>query len=216
MNDEIPSIRHFPIQAAIFEGSLVVVAVGLGWLVGQPPLETFRLSAVDVGWGVAATGPLLAMFWLCLKCPLPPFRRIVRVIDELLTPLFAGCGWGELAVISLLAGLGEEMLFRGVIQRAIENWVGPPSGVYIGLIGAAVLFGLAHFITLTYALLAGLIGLYLGWLFNETDNLLVPIFAHAVYDFIALVYLVRMRGSKTLQDTVETTPGRAEHDETQE
>ena len=58
---------------------------------------------------------------------------------------------------------------------------------------AALLFGAAHWLTATYALLAGLIGLYLGALFLLTENLLVPAIAHAAYDVVALSVLVRMK-----------------------
>ena len=184
---------HFGLLAAAFEGALVVVALGLGWLVGQKPLETFRFSPIDAGWGALATLPPLALLWLCLKCPLRPVKDLVRVVDELLVPLFRGCGVFELAVISALAGLGEEMLFRGVIQQGVAEWFSGQGGVWIGLAVAAILFGLAHHITTTYALLAGLIGLYLGAVWLITDNLLVPITAHALYDFLALVYLVKIR-----------------------
>ena len=106
--------------------------------------------------------------------------------------------------ISALAGLGEEMLFRGVIQQGVADWVGGQYGVWFGLAVAAILFGLAHHITFTYALLAGLIGLYLGGMWLLRDNLLLPIITHAMYDFIALTYLVRVRnresGEKPLAD----------------
>jgi membrane protease YdiL (CAAX protease family) len=94
----------------------------------------------------------------------------------------------DLAVISALAGLGEEMLFRGVVQTLIERASGSP---WLAVAAASVLFGLAHPITRTYAVLAALIGVYLGWLFLANGNLLVPIVAHAAYDFVALVYLLR-------------------------
>ena len=55
------------------------------------------------------------------------------------------------------------------------------------------MFGLAHSVTRTYAILATIIGLYFGWLWLATGNLLVPITTHAVYDFLALVYFVRIR-----------------------
>ena len=42
-------------------------------------------------------------------------------------------------------------------------------------------------------MIAGLIGLYLGWLWMATGNLLVPIVTHTVYDFVVLVYLVKIR-----------------------
>jgi len=65
---------------------------------------------------------------------------------------------------------------------------------WLSLLLAAVLFGLLHFITPTYAVLAGLIGLYLGALWLATGNLLTPIVTHGTYDLLALVYLARVRG----------------------
>jgi membrane protease YdiL (CAAX protease family) len=47
-----------------------------------------------------------------------------------------------------------------------------------------------------YLVLAGLIGLYLGGIWLATGNLLVPIIAHAMYDFVALVYFVKTRKKK--------------------
>jgi len=37
-------------------------------------------------------------------------------------------------------------------------------------------------------------GLYLGWIFVVTDNLLVVMVVHGLYDFAALCYLVKVRG----------------------
>ena len=69
----------------------------------------------------------------------------------------------------------------------LGEWFSPT----VGLIGASLLFGLAHLLTTSYAVVTALAGLYLGGLFLATDNLLAPIVTHAVYDFLALVYLVR-------------------------
>jgi membrane protease YdiL (CAAX protease family) len=191
-NDPIPSQR-FALLAACFEGGISVVAVGLGWLLGCHPLQTFHWTFSAAGWGTAAVLPPLGLLWLCVKCPWRPLARIMEVIDEILLPLFDRCGWLELAIISALAGLGEELLFRGVVQTSIGLWWGGRLGMWAGLSVAAVLFGLAHAVTFTYVLLAGLIGLYLGAVWLLTGNLLVPILAHGLYDFLALVYLLRIR-----------------------
>ena len=99
----------------------------------------------------------------------------------------------ELAVIAALAGIGEEMLFRGVIQAVVAQQIGGPRGMWWGLLVAAALFGLLHPVTPTYAVLAALIGLYLGWLWLAWGNLLLPIITHGSYDFLALWYLLRAR-----------------------
>jgi membrane protease YdiL (CAAX protease family) len=173
----------------LFEGSLSLVALLLGWLLKQPPWATVEFSVTGVGLGVAATMPMLVGFLLAVWQPLPPFKRIVRVFDDFGRPFFAAYTVFDLAVLSLAAGVGEELLFRGVVQGVLDRWWGPWAAVPI----ASALFGALHALTPTYAILATLAGAYLGsvWLF--TGNLLVVIIAHGLYDFIALVYLLRVR-----------------------
>ena len=42
-----------------------------------------------------------------------------------------------------------------------------------------------------YAVLAGLIGGYLGWLFDQSENILAPIITHGLYDFLAFLFVAR-------------------------
>lgn len=190
-------MKQFPLTAAIFEGALVPLALVLGWLLGSSPLATFHLDWHGTLFGFAAILPPLGLFWLCLTCPWRPFAEIAKIMDETLVPLFRDCELVQLAIIAALAGLGEEMLFRGVIQSAIATEIGGSGGMWIGLFVSAALFGLLHSITPTYALLAGLVGLFFGGLWLMCGNLLAPILAHGLYDFIALVYLVRVRNAKS-------------------
>jgi uncharacterized protein len=185
--------QSFAFLAAAFEGGLALLAVGLGWLLGVPPLQSFFWTWPDVGWGLLATLPPLALLWFCLSSSWQPLRDIVRVVDELLVPLFANARLPEFAVIAMLAGLGEEMLFRGVVQTTLAHWIGGETGTWVALVIAGLLFGLGHSVTYTYVLLAAVIGIYLGAVWILNGNLLVPIIAHASYDFVALVYLVMIR-----------------------
>lgn len=169
--------RDFLRVAALFEGSLVLVALAVGWLFGVNPLSTWRWDAEAAGWGALAALPMFALFVLSMRFPWGPFGQIKRFLIESLGPALAECRWYHLLLVAVLAGVGEELLFRGVLQPLI------------GLTWSNVLFGLAHCITVTYALLAGVIGLYLGWLFQTTDNLLAPVITHSLYDFLAFLVL---------------------------
>jgi uncharacterized protein len=120
-------------------------------------------------------------------------RRLVALVVEQLGPLLAQRTPVELALLAALAGFAEEILFRGVVQVALSR-VLPETGA---VIAAGVAFGLAHFITPTYALLAGLAGLYLGGLFLLQGSLTAPIVAHALYDVVALSYVVRLYRHQT-------------------
>jgi len=184
---------NFVVAAAMFEGGLAVLAVSIGWALDRPPLATFSFNLVDLGWGSLATVPPLLLLWFCLKAPWRPFIRIIQLLDETFIPLLRQCRLFELAVIALLAGLGEEMLFRGIVQGWVSDLAGEPYGKAIGLAVAAVIFGMLHGITPTYALLASAMGLYFGVIWLYTANLLVPITSHALYDFLALLYFMQIR-----------------------
>jgi len=172
--------------ALLFEGGLVVVAVAAGWLLGTPAFVNLSLQMDAFAQGVAATLPILL-----LLTPLAnrsrPLKNLRDFVSRQVLPLFKNASLVQLAVISVLAGLGEEALFRGVLQ----SWLVKQIGIYPGLILASVAFGLAHFVNRTYAVVATLIGLYLGWLYLVSGNLLVPVIAHALYDFVALIVLLR-------------------------
>ncbi len=192
----------FPIQAALFEASLAFLAVLLGWIVDQSPLATLKINLYSVQLGTLAVLPLLGLLLACERIRWRPVQEVCRVLDDLIVPMFKNWSWAELAGISFLAGVGEEMLFRGVLQAATAEWTGDflphsPAGAmagnWIALVAVAIVFGLLHAVSAGYAVLATLMGLYLGWLWMVTDNLAVPIVAHAVYDFLALLYILRAR-----------------------
>ncbi len=101
-----------------------------------------------------------------------------------------------------MAGFAEELLFRGLIQAALGDWLSPTTGLIV-----ASACGLAHPITVGYATVVTVAGFYSGGLWLWSGNLLVPIVAHAAYDFVALVYLVR-RPRNTAVRPIRLTCGR--------
>eukprot|EP00587_Corethron_hystrix_P007092 CAMPEP_0113304716 /NCGR_PEP_ID=MMETSP0010_2-20120614/4622_1 /TAXON_ID=216773 ORGANISM="Corethron hystrix, Strain 308" /NCGR_SAMPLE_ID=MMETSP0010_2 /ASSEMBLY_ACC=CAM_ASM_000155 /LENGTH=248 /DNA_ID=CAMNT_0000158971 /DNA_START=575 /DNA_END=1321 /DNA_ORIENTATION=+ /assembly_acc=CAM_ASM_000155 len=90
--------------------------------------------------------------------------------------------------LGLAAGVGEELLFRGVLQSAItENiGVGPIPSLFL----TSIIFGLLHFATPLYAFLAFLASLYFGSMYMDpnVDNLIIPMVCHTLYDVVALMY----------------------------
>ncbi|HWG47668.1 MAG TPA: CPBP family intramembrane glutamic endopeptidase [Gemmataceae bacterium] len=201
MSDELPESpesvadaqrQTVVLLAILVEGGLLAGASLLGWMTKQPPLLHFAWTWQAVLWGVIATIPLVIFFILFLCWPIGPLRRIQRFSEQVIRPLLAPCSLLDLFGISLLAGLGEEMLFRGVLQEAFTTWF----NVWVGVIVASVLFGVLHSITFTYALLAALMGVYLGCVFRFADhNLLAVILTHALYDFVVLLWLMRGPGA---------------------
>ncbi|NBC18684.1 MAG: CPBP family intramembrane metalloprotease [Bacteroidetes bacterium] len=180
--------RHIVVLAIAVEGGLVLLAWGLGALLGVPAFQGWHLTGPAVAWGLLACGPMLAALALAVRSSWPPLVRLRRTMDEF-TDRLSRCTLLDLAVISALAGIGEEALFRGVMQTGLVPVVGLSGAIAL----TSVAFGLAHYLSLTYAAYAALVSVYLGALLVYTDNLLVPVLAHAAYDFVALVYLTRVR-----------------------
>jgi len=87
--------------------------------------------------------------------------------------------------LGLAAGLGEEMLFRGVLQFELASRT-TSEIVAVGL--SSIIFGALHAVTPLYAILAALASVYFGWLYIVTGNLAIPIATHAFYDWAALLY----------------------------
>src|SRR5437667_12673260 len=121
--------RDTLLLAVGFEGGLLLLALILGWLLSQPPLAQTHWNARDFGWGLVATLPLLLGLSICLRWPLGPLRRIKRFSEQFIRPLFRTCTIYDLALISLIAGFGEEALFRGVVQGVIDRWLGVGYGL---------------------------------------------------------------------------------------
>ena len=172
----------FAVFAIGAELLLVPSSWGLAWLWPGEEISTADLTTRDAGLGVLATVPLVAALAVLTWTPLREWRP-VRAIRDLLHrhfgTTFAGLALWQILAISCAAGVGEELLFRATLQSRI------------GLVATSVLFGMLHWLTFTYFVLATLTGLYLGWLFQSTDKLLVPIVAHALYDAVALLVLRR-------------------------
>ena len=171
------------------ECALLVAAFAIGGLAGIAPLGRFRLEAQAAGYGVLATLPLLALLRWCLRTEWRTMRRLVAGVEEHLAPYLAGTSAGGIVLVSLLAGIGEEVLFRGVLQAGIAERL--PAWLAVGI--AALLFGVAHWLMLSYAVFAAIIGAYLGILFLITGNLLAPAVTHALYDVVALSILARKK-----------------------
>jgi membrane protease YdiL (CAAX protease family) len=177
-------------SACLFEASLILVAIGLGWIASINPFENIYFSEVAVLYGVIGTVPLFLMFLALERTPGESVVKIKNLLLNTLGPGLHSYHWTDLLILASIAGLSEELLFRGVIQPWIENsW-----GATAGLIVSNILFGLVHAVTPLYAVLAFLVGIYLGLslTYGGETNLLVPIIIHGFYDFLAFVVLMRI------------------------
>jgi len=168
-------------------GEGLLAAVALVWIRWRGLSLEFGPVGRGLAVGVLAAVVLGVLNYgmLRLAPPVGPVRQIRTLYRETLRPLFAQVSMVEILGVSLAAGIGEELLFRGAVQG---EW---------GLLVASLLFGLAHIggpTSLAFGLWAGVMGLGLGALAMVTGGLLVPIVAHAVYDAAAIGYIRRDTG----------------------
>lgn len=178
-------------MAVLVEGGLAILAIVLGWLLAVPLRELFPRTTAEIApavvRGLAATLPLLLAFWWLVHARWPAARRLRKQAHQLVAELFQCASPAQLALVAALAGLGEELLFRGVLQAVVGRWTTDLGGLVV----ASLVFGLFHALSPLYFLLATLVGAYFGWLVLAYHDLTAAIIAHALYDFIALVYLSR-------------------------
>jgi membrane protease YdiL (CAAX protease family) len=192
--EERPGHQVIVTLAVFFEIGLAPLSLLLGWAFHHPPLELFSWNADAALIGVLATIPLVAMFLAMLRWPIGPLARVKQFCDLEVVPLLEQSSWSEIGLISLSAGVSEEMLFRGVFQTSIGSMLGMPWGLVL----ASLLFGLFHPISLTYMIIIAILGLYLGAVLILGGNLLTGMVVHTLFDFAALAYLLRIR--PTLED----------------
>lgn len=176
-----------------FELGLVLPAALLGVWLGDAPFP-FRLELDLEGalLGLLATLPMAGLAFVFTSraaARIGFLHRIHEKVKAIMGDALKGMSLEEIILLSAAAGIGEEVLFRGTLQTII----GEPWGLWV----QGLLFGLLHALTPAYFVLAALMGLYFGWLQAATDNLLVPILVHALYDALALWRMRReLRGGE--------------------
>lgn len=183
-----------PLAAALIaEAGLIPLALGLALLVGQAPWADYHWPPGTLLLAIAATVPLVVgLTWFGTHGP-DWFRALESVVRPAVEMLFRGRGRAVVILAAALAGFGEELLFRGVLQAALVEPIGPWPAVFL----AAVVFGLLHAVSRAYFVVATAMGLYLGALYQLTGNLVLASLVHALYDWFAIEYVLRGTDEKS-------------------
>lgn len=139
--------------------------------------------------GIAAGGAAAAVIGFIANRPpvsevLQDFN-IVEMISQLRLSAF------DRFQLSVFAGAGEELLFRGAIQPLLGIWI--TSFIFVGIHGYFKFKSIGH--TLFGILMFGL-SVLLGYLF-EYAGLISAMTAHAIYDIIMLQFLQTENGKQS-------------------
>ena len=183
------------VKLLIAEFAFLPLAAGLIW-VFPPPGEAMRWA---ISWqGLAWTIVFFAPLWACVWMVQPSVRRAIPGVASIYNALANG-PLGELIrhgstglffMLSLMAGIGEELLMRGFFQP------------HFGLLITAAIFGLCHALTPAYFIFSAIFCLYLGVLYEYTSQMLViPIAIHSGYDFMMLCVYRRQFRREAVVDT---------------
>ena len=175
------------------QSTLIAVAIGVSAITKTPnfgfgPDIAFDAAALQTG--LLCTAPLgvLAVVLEYVEPYVPALQDVTKATQNSVMALLGGTFKPLIAIAASLAlgavaGLGEEMLFRGIMQYELADRFGDA----LALGSTSIIFGLLHAVTPMYALLATLASLYFGYLYEMSGNLAVPIVTHGVYDFGALM-----------------------------
>ena len=202
MNEPSINPDNFFKTACYFESALILVAIVLGWVVDINPFEFIIFNEQAVINGVMGTLPLCLIFIALNQIQMDSLHKIREMLKDTLGPSLYQLHWTDLFVLAAIAGVSEEILFRGVLQPWMENsW-----GMTAGLIASSILFGLVHAITPLYAILATAVSIYLGLFldYGGERNLLTPIVIHSAYDFLAFLVIMKAYRATLLNNENDT------------
>ena len=152
---------------------LWVVGTRVGGLHGAMHYLRLERPGRSIPWGIlAGFGCLMAVMAVGLVLQSLHYDEANPKLDAIAKVMTLPLA----ALLAASAALGEEVLFRGVLQRWLGVW------------GQAALFGLAHldYGTPLQVILPFALGLAFGYMVKRGARLWVPIVAHFVLDFTVL------------------------------
>ena len=178
------------LTALIVEGGLFLVGLALTHFAKLDVWMNFHISVLATVYALLFCTPMFAGLLISMRSTWRPFVRLRMELEEKVRPLFVNSPILDLALIALFAGAGEELLFRGWLQGILVA----KFNIWTGILLTSLIFGLLHYISIDYAVYAFVTGIYLGLIYQVSGNLYIVMAIHAIYDFFALVYLVRKDG----------------------
>jgi membrane protease YdiL (CAAX protease family) len=188
-----------------FYGAMGIAAlVWRMWTPGDSILHPSPEAAARA-WSVpAALGAGLAagLVALAISEALTRWTALGKALSDLLAESLGPLDRANAWLLALASGLAEEMFFRGALQPKV------------GIVGASILFGAAHFLPrrelALWSVYAIGIGLGLGALYEWTGHLVAPVAAHVLVNGINLPRLAgraKRPGSVAERDGVDLDPG---------
>ena len=204
---------------ALFDGVVGLIAGGLASSTAlvlavalfNRPLEPVLLRLVP-GWETGQALAVMIVGMLALGQTLDSLATLAGLGDKgtmaaIRSALAAAVGpelFLAVLVIGVLAGSAEELFFRGYMQTRLGQRLPPAVAVLV----TSVAFGLLH-LEWIHALLALVLGLYLGWITEVAGSALPAIACHVINNtlFTVLTALVGPVGGAGLNAVLLAASG---------
>ncbi|MCB0308351.1 MAG: CPBP family intramembrane metalloprotease [Bdellovibrionales bacterium] len=136
-------------------------------------LEFWHTMLVDSVYGIVL-GAIVSLISFVLLKSFSILQDLSKEFSQLLGPLDVK----SIFFLSWFSSVGEEFFFRGLLQH------------YVGLVPAALLFGLMHIGPnkkyLSWTIFAIVMGVLLGAIYDWRRNLILPVMVHFTVNFINL------------------------------
>lgn len=183
--------------------TFLLPSIAMAWTCGEHPRSYLSIRKITDGrvWMLTLISMLLfspainllgslnkQMELPAFMAPIEEWMRTQENLAEQLTTILLSNNsvWGILAnliVIAVTAGITEEFLFRGALQRVIEKWTANPHAI---IWSAAILFSAFHL--QFYGFLPRMVlGAYFGYLLYWSKSIWIPVFAHFVNNAFAVI-----------------------------
>lgn len=103
-------------------------------------------------------------------------------------------------MIALIPGIGEELLFRGIILKLFKKLT---KNTHLAVLFSAILFSALHMQFYGFLPRLGL-GLLLGYIFVYTGSLWIPIFIHFLNNAAAIIFVYASNSTEILTTDIES------------
>lgn len=201
----IEGLKFFQLLSAI--GVFIVPPILFGWIVYRKPIASLSLKtfSTPIHWLLVLVLMVVAMpfmTWLVeyneqlilpdFLAPLENWMKQSEQSAEALTKVFLTFnGVGSfvyiLLIVAIVPAVGEELLFRGVLQKIMVSWF---KNYHVAIWVTAILFSALHM--QFYGFLPRmLLGALFGYVFYWSGSLWLPILGHFINNgsVVALSYL---------------------------
>ena len=177
-NFEIEPLNRTQILVVMGVTAILLLVISKIWQkIGSVELLPLVFDTNALVWGAGLAGGITVASSIIYRL-WPAYRESANIyLNMVIRPLL----WPDLIWLGLLPGLSEELLFRGVMLPAL--------GLNLtAVIISSLLFGVLHLSGAgqwPYVVWATVVGFALGYVALITGNLLIPIAAHIITNWVS-------------------------------